>query len=75
MLVLEQLYAQYEEQVDVVTIKLTGKDQLAEVNRFIAEYRLTLPVLLGNTIAAAETYRIIQVPTTYFIDRKGFIAH
>ncbi|WP_127585635.1 TlpA family protein disulfide reductase [Paenibacillus koleovorans] len=75
MPVLEQLYAQYRDQVDIITVNLTGKDRLTEVNRFIAENRLTLPVLLDHTMAATESYRIVQVPTTYFIDRKGFIAH
>ncbi|WP_141620307.1 TlpA disulfide reductase family protein [Myxococcus sp. AB036A] len=43
---------------------------------FLAETKVTLPILLDQNAQVAErTLKVRGMPTTYFIDRKGMVRH
>ncbi|PLT29339.1 redoxin domain-containing protein [Peribacillus deserti] len=63
--------------------KQMGKDQIilavnmdpqADVKGFAAKMGMTFPILLDTDNEVNTTYKIISIPTTYFIDSKGIIS-
>ena len=44
-----------------------------DVRRYVADHELTMPVLLGNPVVAAD-WQIVGFPTYYMIDSKGRVA-
>jgi cytochrome c biogenesis protein CcmG, thiol:disulfide interchange protein DsbE len=51
-------------------------EDVREVPRFVAETRLSLPILLDEKGTISErVLKVSVMPTTYFIDRKGKIRH
>lgn len=43
------------------------------VQAFTQEHGLTFPILLDETGAVAQRYRVRGVPTSFFINRQGVI--
>lgn len=71
---LERAYAaQGEDGLVILAVNTLYQDTLPEVNKFVAEVGLTLPVLLDREGAAAQSYNIGTLPTSVFIDRQGRI--
>lgn len=54
-------------------INASTQDTLPNAYQMIAEMNLTFPVLLDTEGAAAAAYRVLSLPTTFFIDRQGII--
>jgi len=48
-------------------------DSSSEVEQFLQNHNLSLPVLLDTSKAVAQTYSIRGIPTTFFIDKEGMI--
>ena len=42
---------------------------------FLNMYKVNYPILLDQSGDIADLYGIITIPTTYFIDSKGFIQN
>jgi len=55
----------------VVTINVG--DKAADVKDYMTSRKITYPVLLDPQGTVAQSYAIIGVPTTYFIDSRGFL--
>jgi len=55
----------------VITINVG--DRASEVKDYMTSRKITYPVLLDTQGAVAESYAIIGVPTTYFIDSRGLL--
>lgn len=72
---LAALYEKYQDQVEFYAINLTDSDTLAKAEEFVEKYQFTFPVLLDQKGEASTAYRILAVPTTYFIDQNGVIIH
>lgn len=68
---LQAAHDKWKQKVLVVGVEIgkTGRDPL---RRFIQERRLTYRILLGSEAVTRE-YRILTVPTTFFIDGRGTI--
>ena len=41
--------------------------------KFVRDNKMTMKVLLDEKSEAAEKYGIVSIPTTFFIDREGFV--
>lgn len=65
----------YNESGDQITILAVNIDPQLDVQKFVDENKITFPVLLDEEDAVNETYQILTIPTTYFIDSKGIIQH
>jgi len=71
------LLQQYAERFgdDLVVLAINNGEPVDEVEAFIRELDLTLPVLLDPEEAVTQLYRIRGFPTTLFIDRDGKIRY
>ncbi|GAA0306417.1 peroxiredoxin [Gracilibacillus halotolerans] len=71
---LEQFYQ--ENDVTVVGVNLTSREMgMQQIIDFKEEHDITFPILLDNANQVSKLYRIVPIPTTYFIDDKGIIRH
>ena len=59
----------------ILAVNLTAQDRVTDVNAFVAEFKMTFPVLLDESGAVAdEIYRLRGLPTSIFVDRDGRVA-
>jgi peroxiredoxin len=71
---MQKLYVEYKDQGFVVlAVNMTYQDTPTEVLPFIQEHALTFPVLLEETGDMASKYELRSLPSSFFIDRNGFI--
>jgi peroxiredoxin len=59
---------------DVVILAVNIDPQL-DVQGFIDENKITFPIPLDTEDKVNETYQVLSIPTTYFIDSKGIIQN
>tara|TARA_B100002003_G_C14082729_1_gene520863 strand:+ start:589 stop:1104 length:516 start_codon:yes stop_codon:yes gene_type:complete len=57
--------------VGIMAINLGERKK--KVNKFIQDYRLSLPVLLDKFGNVSEKYKVTGLPVTYFINTDGII--
>ena len=67
----QALYDKYPSDSLVVLTINTG-DRPSDIVDYVNSRGITYPVLLDTQTKVAQDYRIIGVPTTYFIDDQGF---
>lgn len=71
---MQKLYDEYKDQGFVVLgVNMTYQDTPTAVLPFIQEHSLTFPVLLEETGDVARKYELRSLPSSFFIDRDGFI--
>jgi peroxiredoxin len=63
----------HQEVGDSVVILAVNIDPQYDVQKFAREANVTFPVLLDSKDEVNTLYRILTIPTTYFIDEKGTI--
>jgi thiol-disulfide isomerase/thioredoxin len=73
MPLLQQYAERYSD--DLVILAINNGEPADEVEAFIRELDLTLPVLLDPEETVTQLYRIRGFPTTLFIDRDGKIRY
>jgi len=75
--VLEMPYLQeiYEEWSDagLILLAINMGESPAQVEDFMRNYNLSLPVMLDTKRFVAQMYNITGIPTTFFIDKDGII--
>ncbi len=57
-------------------LALVGINQMeepADITPFLAQYHLSFPVALDTKGVWSQRYRVLGLPTTYFINRQGVI--
>ena len=57
-------------------LQIVGVDQGEEgavVKKFLDEFGISFPILLDPDMTVGHTYRILGLPTTFFIDSQGII--
>lgn len=71
---IERLYQTYKDQGFVVlAIDSTVQDTAANAAAFVAENRLSFPILLDEDGTATRLYRVQSLPSSFFIDPDGII--
>lgn len=72
---IQSLYEAYQAQgLIVLGINITVLDDRVEVERFVKELGLSFPILLDESGDISNPlYRVIRIPTSYFIDQEGKI--
>ena len=58
----------------LTVLALNYEEVPAAVTTFVQSYGLTFPVLLDRQGAVGERYRVIALPATFFVDRKGALV-
>ena len=57
--------------LEIVAVNL--QEDRSSVKQFVDEYGLSFPVLLDTTGRIGATYGARSIPTTYIVDREGFV--
>jgi thiol-disulfide isomerase/thioredoxin len=69
---MEKLYRRFKAQgLEILAVNL--HEDRSSVKRFVEEYDLSFPVLLDTTGRIGSTYGARSIPTTYIVDRDGFV--
>ena len=69
---MERLYQRFKaDGLEIVAVNL--QEDRSSVQRFVDEYGLSFPVLLDTTGRVGATYGARSIPTTYIVDREGFV--
>ena len=70
---MQKIYSEYKGkgfEILAINIEPDAKDEIRE---FMKELRLTFPVLLDADMKVLQKYRIIGLPVSVLIDRKGIV--
>jgi peroxiredoxin len=65
----------HKEAGDEVVILAVNIDPHLDVKAFVDENGITFPIPLDTEDKVNETYQVLSIPTTYFIDTKGNIGN
>jgi len=57
----------------LMVLAINMGDSASEVEQFLQEHNLSLPVLLDTKKVVAPKYGIRAIPTTFFIDKDGIV--
>lgn len=70
-----QLVAAYErfrdQGLEIVAVNLQESDSI--VRRYAEDFGMEFPIVIDRDGRVADKYRLIGLPTTYFIDRQGVV--
>ena len=58
----------------VLAVNLTNQDDAGDVAQFVKDFGLTFPVVLDEKGSVASLYRVVPIPTSFFIDRNGIVV-
>ncbi|KAB2329748.1 redoxin domain-containing protein [Cytobacillus depressus] len=64
-----------EESGDKIVILAVNIDPEYDVAGFAKQMNIHFPILLDEKDEVNKTYKILTIPTTFFINEKGMIAH
>ncbi|WP_462413464.1 peroxiredoxin family protein [Neobacillus sp. Marseille-QA0830] len=65
----------HQEVGDDITILAINIDPQYDVQGFVDENKLTFPILLDTEDTVNGKYKVLSIPTSYFIDSKGIIQN
>ncbi|EMA6343588.1 TlpA family protein disulfide reductase [Bacillus cytotoxicus] len=73
---MEAFYKKYKEDVEILAVNYTVSERAngtEKVRQFAEEKGVTFPILLDTDISVTTRYKVITIPTSYFINTKGVI--
>ncbi|MCR8643900.1 TlpA family protein disulfide reductase [Paenibacillus sp. N1-5-1-14] len=70
---LVKLYQAYEGQFDLYAVNITQGDSMRNVRAFVDRHQFQFPVLLDKDGKISEKFRVIAIPTSFIVDKKGVI--
>lgn len=72
---MQRVYEEYHAQgFEILAVNSTAQDALGNLGPFITEYELTFPILLDESGSVTRLYRVVSLPTSFFIGRDGVIS-
>lgn len=72
---MQRVYEEYHAQgFEILAVNSTAQDTLSNLDPFIAEYGLTFPILLDESGSITRPYRVMSLPTSFFVGRDGIIS-
>ncbi|MEI2464922.1 TlpA disulfide reductase family protein [Niallia taxi] len=71
---IEKFYQEYKGTVEVLAVNIDGGNSEA-VALFTKKMNVSFPVLLDNPDGINEAYKVMTIPTTFFIDENGIITN
>lgn len=69
---IQQFFEEKGEDVVILAVNIDGEEDVIE---FVQSRKITFPILLDENNRVNEQYKIVTIPTTFFIDEKGIIQH
>jgi peroxiredoxin len=67
------LQAEAASSKDLVVLGIDNVEPAIRVKPFVQQYGITFPILLDQDGTVVEQYRIIGMPTSFFVDRAGVL--
>lgn len=58
---------------DVVVVGVDLQENASEVGQFASDYGATFPIVIDARADVAEAYRVLGLPSSYFIDAQGIL--
>lgn len=71
---LVHLYEKYNGQIEIFAVNATVGDSVEGAQEFSERYGFQFPVLLDMDGVAGLAYKVVSMPTTYFVDKDGVIV-
>ncbi len=68
---LQAAYERYGD--DLLVLGVDQGEESGVVGKFIEEFGITFPILMDTAMSVSSDYRILGLPTTFFIDSQGII--
>jgi len=76
MPLIQEVYEKYQDRgLVVLGMNMTDLDQREDAEKFVEETGVTFPILLDDSGSVSEAYRVISVPTSFFIDPSGVVRN
>ncbi|OZM56287.1 hypothetical protein CIB95_12770 [Lottiidibacillus patelloidae] len=73
---MQRFYEKYANQgVEILAVNMTSQDTVSSIEEFKEELGLTFPILLDIHNEVGVTYRVLQIPSTWFINNDGVITN
>lgn len=70
---LEKLYARYQQHPKVVIRAVNTQESPEEVAQFLKDHPIRLPIRFDLEQMTSRHFRVVGIPTTVVLDRKGRI--
>ncbi|UOY93232.1 redoxin domain-containing protein [Ectobacillus sp. JY-23] len=73
---MQKYYTAHQNDVVIVAVNYTVSERAngqEKVRTFASENGLTFPILLDTQSTVSNTYKVISLPTSYFVDEKGIV--
>ncbi|MDM5188034.1 TlpA disulfide reductase family protein [Bacillus sp. DX4.1] len=71
---LVRLYDKYKGDIEIFAVNATIGDPVQEAQAFSERFGFEFPVLLDLDGVAGIDYKVISLPTTFFVDKDGIIV-
>ncbi len=71
---LQRVHEEYRGRVVVVGVNMAQVDSIEQARTFLQDRGVTFPIWLDIRGEAAQTYQVVSLPTTFFIDAQGTIC-
>jgi thiol-disulfide isomerase/thioredoxin len=71
---LKNVYEKYKDAFDLYGINTTDKDNLADAEKFVEQYKLPFPILFDKDGKIAKQFHFSVIPTSFLIDRNGVVV-
>jgi peroxiredoxin len=69
----QEAYTAYQNEVVVLGVNLTERDNPDDVPGFVAEFGLTFPILFDEQGEVAQLYNAFGQPASVFLDADGVV--
>jgi peroxiredoxin len=69
---MEKLHNNFSDK-DIVILAVDMQESAKKVIAFKEELKLSFPILLDSSGSVSRSYAVRAIPTTYFVDREGYI--
>lgn len=72
---MQRVYEEYQVQgFEILAVNSTVQDTRSNIEPFVSEYGLTFPILLDRQGEVTRLYRVMSLPTSFFIGKDGVIS-
>ena len=76
MPLIQSAYEKYRDHgLVVLGVNMTDLDDRKAIDKFVQETGVTFPIVLDESGSVSNDYRVISIPTSFFIDQTGIIRH
>jgi peroxiredoxin len=70
---MQNFYDKHKDEVHIVAVNLTANDSVESVKEFVNDYGITFPILLDTNNFVGVSYRVLSIPSTWFLDKNGIV--